>query len=478
MTLLEQHSLFLGGYCVLLAFPILLLLCHFFIAQPSRRRQLETHRLSQLKAGMVVISETVETNQTLGALLSGKFNETQTIRKYLLPVICFYISYSFTLYWATVAIGEHFKAEQSVHQSEGQRVPESALGHNKEEQPGDGVQHQSEGPAEQTTVRSFGAEGPVSVGQILLLPEGLASAAAVLGSALFFLLHISQRIVTLDLHPRVFVHYSVRILLSPLIAVALSLVVGATGISCSNWYLFLGFAVGMFPTQAYRRFQRRAFDLIGIGKTPVLPLTNIQGIDSHVEIRLWEAGISDAQHLAWESIVSLLVSTSYSIERIIDWKDQALLYVFAQKKLSTFRDLHMGSALCVLGMHPNYYGKDYVDALLGSIATSLGASDAVKDADTQYTQLQDALNKALANPICDQDAAKDYKAILTVTSEMLSTSKVVENRHRYHELLTAVAEKLGEPTAVLDRFVDSLFNDPSVQQLWRIFEAIHHEQGE
>jgi hypothetical protein len=119
-------------------------------------------------------------------------------------------------------------------------------------------------------------------------------------------------------------------------------------------------------------------------------------LETNDELRLWEEGITDAQHLAVEGIVSLLVNTTYSLECIIDWKDQAFLCAYVGNDLQKWRDLQIRGAMDVLGCAPSYY----------------------KPAD------------------------------------------------RYHQLRAAISKAVGKEEAVVERFIDTVYNDPRVHQLW------------
>jgi hypothetical protein len=158
----------------------------------------------------------------------------------------------------------------------------------------------------------------------------------------------------------------------------------------------LAFGVGMFPSYPIRAFRAWFIEKIGQKPATQLLLEEIQGIEQDDYMRLWEEGITDAQHLANTKIEDLVIRTAYPLERVVDWKDQAYLYIYVGEKFPEWKRLHIRGALDVLGLAPYYYGED-----------------------------------------------------------------------RYTLTLNALSEKLGTPKAILDRLIDTIYNDPAVHQLWK-----------
>jgi hypothetical protein len=101
-----------------------------------------------------------------------------------------------------------------------------------------------------------------------------------------------------------------------------------------NWGIglisIMSFALGFFPILAlqwltsvahgaFRRQERRS-DALG--------LDLIDGITQQHEIRLRDHGIDNVQNLASVDIPILILSTTFSAQEIIDWVDQAILYLY------------------------------------------------------------------------------------------------------------------------------------------------------
>ena len=59
------------------------------------------------------------------------------------------------------------------------------------------------------------------------------------------------------------------------------------------------------------------------------PLTNLQGIDIYDRARLTDEGVTNVEGLAHHDFVDLLLKTRIPAPRLVDWVDQAILYVHA-----------------------------------------------------------------------------------------------------------------------------------------------------
>ena len=57
------------------------------------------------------------------------------------------------------------------------------------------------------------------------------------------------------------------------------------------------------------------------------PLTDLEGIDLYDRTRLAEEGINNVEALAHADIVDLMSSTRISAAELVDWTDQAILYL-------------------------------------------------------------------------------------------------------------------------------------------------------
>ena len=72
------------------------------------------------------------------------------------------------------------------------------------------------------------------------------------------------------------------------------------------------------------------------------PLTDLEGIDLYDRTRLAEEGINNVEALAHADIVELMSSTRISAAQLVDWTDQAILYLRVGGDASA-RDLPKGA---------------------------------------------------------------------------------------------------------------------------------------
>ena len=175
-----------------------------------------------------------------------------------------------------------------------------------------------------TEVGSGGADDsfPVST---FFRPQLTLVGYAFLGSYVFALLHVLRGYQRRDLHPKAYNTVTVRILA----AYALALVVGVAydGPAAEVTMFFVGF----MPQSALVWLKEKLSVSDGVwGVVPLhepAPLTDLEGIDLYDRTRLDEEGIANIHNLAHADIVELMSSTRISAAQLVDWTDQAILYL-------------------------------------------------------------------------------------------------------------------------------------------------------
>ena len=92
----------------------------------------------------------------------------------------------------------------------------------------------------------------------------------------------------------------------------------------------VAFVVGLFPIVGLQALNRLAAVLLR-GAVPTLrtnyPLSDLEGLNIWYEARLLEEGIEDMQNLVSANMVEVLLHTRVPVGRLVDWHDQALLYL-------------------------------------------------------------------------------------------------------------------------------------------------------
>src|SRR6266511_2348393 len=94
--------------------------------------------------------------------------------------------------------------------------------------------------------------------------------------------------------------------------------------------LAFGFFLGFFPELGLRVIQRSLVGLLRKSRPAEegrFPLRQLDGANIWVQARFLEEGIEDMQNLATANLVDLMLSTRTPINRLLDWIDQAFLYL-------------------------------------------------------------------------------------------------------------------------------------------------------
>lgn len=170
---------------------------------------------------------------------------------------------------------------------------------------------------------------PFSEGRQLL---ALTVVAAVATRFLLDLGRICVRNANDDLSRRVFADAVNRLLLTLVATLAFALVAGpepsAAPLADALRALGLGIAVAMVGMPAFTYAMQRASTLLGIKTSEqpaVLPLTTLVGAHAEELERLREEGIDSIECLVSTPLPRIFLNTRFSLPRICDWFDRALL---------------------------------------------------------------------------------------------------------------------------------------------------------
>ncbi len=190
-------------------------------------------------------------------------------------------------------------------------------------------------------------------------PETLVSAAALsamrfgfVGAYLFAVQLVYRRYTTIDLQPTVYLYCAQTIIaglaFNFVAFQALTLLVSSSSELVGQGALgILAFSLGYFPFIAIRWFSRITYTALVLprGRGEYLALEMIDGINPFHETRLRDQGIDNVQNLACANLFELLTTTNYNAQQLIDWVDQALLYVYLDpQKIEVFRGASIRTA--------------------------------------------------------------------------------------------------------------------------------------
>ncbi len=171
----------------------------------------------------------------------------------------------------------------------------------------------SSGPASAPTLASY------------LTPRQTTYVYGFLGAYFFSLNLIARRYVRGDLRPKAYGTIAVRVLTVFILSWMLDVAFGT-----ADWVFVAAFLVGIVP--------ETFFTLISEGRRAVLgklsaamrephPLTSLEGIDLYDRSRLQDEGVNNVEALAHHDFVELMLSTRIPVPRLVDWVDQAILYL-------------------------------------------------------------------------------------------------------------------------------------------------------
>jgi len=168
----------------------------------------------------------------------------------------------------------------------------------------------------------------------ILMPQPTAFVFGFLGAYFFSLRLIAIRYARGDLKPKAYSHIMTRILIVAILSWVLDVIFGGQSIVM----LVLAFLFGITPDEFFtwlKEMIRTKTSLAlkeslpeSIVPTPTtLPLTDIEGIDLYDRGRLESEGIVNIEGLAHHELIDLIIETRIPVPRLIDWIDQAILYL-------------------------------------------------------------------------------------------------------------------------------------------------------
>ena len=173
---------------------------------------------------------------------------------------------------------------------------------------------------------------------LLLTPLRGAISFAFLGAYFFSLGDILRRYVRGDLKPKAYTSTVVRAIFVVILAWVIDRILppaitnaGEAIAKPEGLKLALLFLVGYFPDTGLtfiREVLRPKFvKLLKAPKEEESPLTDLDGIDIYDRSRLLDEGLTNVESLAHHDFIDLMMETRVPVPRLIDWVDQAILYL-------------------------------------------------------------------------------------------------------------------------------------------------------
>ena len=150
---------------------------------------------------------------------------------------------------------------------------------------------------------------------------------AFIGAYAFVMQSLVRRFFQTDLRPSAYASAVLRIIVVLLTATALQQILNGVDIRTQCAVMFV---VGIFPVIALQALTRLAASVLRVAipqLTPEYPLNQLDGLNLWYELRLLEEGIEDMQNLSTANLIDVILHTRVPVGRLVDWVDQALLYV-------------------------------------------------------------------------------------------------------------------------------------------------------
>jgi hypothetical protein len=150
-----------------------------------------------------------------------------------------------------------------------------------------------------------------------------------IGSYAFIVQSLVRRYFQADLKTHAYVSAMARVILVSALITAIHPLWTMQGVSQQTELAF-AFLIGFFPELGLRALRQGLAGMmraLPIGTDERFPLRQLDGVTIWVQARFLEEGIEDMQNLATANLVDLMLHTRMPISRLVDWIDQAFLYL-------------------------------------------------------------------------------------------------------------------------------------------------------
>lgn len=141
-----------------------------------------------------------------------------------------------------------------------------------------------------------------------------------LGAYVFTLYDLIRRYVRGDLKPKAYSSVVTRVLVVAILSWVLS------NLQIPKVANVVAFMVGIFP-ESFLTYLREFCRKYLPGVESADPLTKIEGIEIYDRSRLLDEGVTNIESLAHHDFVDLIIETRIPVPRLVDWVDQAILYL-------------------------------------------------------------------------------------------------------------------------------------------------------
>jgi hypothetical protein len=324
-----------------------------------------------------------------------------------------------------------------------------------------------------------------------------------IGAYFFVIQMLLRRYFAADLNPNAYNYAVVRVLTVFIFSVFLQL---AT--SYFDWPPLVAsavaFVVGIFPSVGLRWILVTANKLLSNLKAPEMidkhPLTKIDGLNTWHEARLLEEKIENVQNLATASLDNLIINTNFSTLQLIDWIDQALLFIHIEEYWSfVFHSSGIRTATDLLDNTINPKTKEIDDSKIEKITKAINSIQTIVPPDPKHptsitriaaNEFEEAMNNCyivskktiemIKNLDSTQTTTLDKIVNLRTQTNLLyetcqetklkteSLEKAIEKLQAKKQLLDKTLENLKKVSSALDTLIEKSSNTQSIASLLEV----------
>jgi hypothetical protein len=248
--------------------------------------------------------------------------------------------------------------------------------------------------------RNFQPFGPLELAGAPSVPAE-ALRIGFIGSYVFILQSLVRRYFQFDLKAQAYVSAIARVILVSALLYALGPWLETQ--EQQALVFAVAFSVGMFPELGFRLIKGIVAPAGRTSEKERYPLTDLDGISLWNRARFLEEGIEDMQNLTTANLVDLMLNTRMPVHRVIDWMDQAFLYLRvggrrdSQADRATLRKLGIRTATDLLDVADRKAGSDpaFREAflrVLNTDATEPSAIEGIRRSLAREVNLQHVVN--------------------------------------------------------------------------------------
>jgi hypothetical protein len=226
----------------------------------------------------------------------------------------------------------------------------------------------------------------------------LCGMVAFLGSYIYLISRLWERINNSDIYPNSYYYYTIRIITSFIVAIVFRHSMAAFGVTNSELIVFISFIIGFTPDFFVIALSRKAYDIIkvyGSKKDPddpsqprSMPLLMLDDMSREKIDRLSELGVDSAHTLARANPLGTWPRLPYDLELIIEWVAQAQLYTIVRDE--GIRKLRDKCVANIFHLQPRLSDEDAREEICAILGISNAAGLALLEQlskDQSYVQL-------------------------------------------------------------------------------------------